>query len=64
MLDHEKIARRALEIAKEMRRALPPHTDFADGWQQRYLDRQNERFEQALEMARHESASSSGKENQ
>jgi hypothetical protein len=52
--DNERIAKRALEIAQELRQAEPPNTDFADGWQQRYLDRQNERFERALEMARAE----------
>lgn len=57
MADNERIARRAVEIAEELRAALPRNTDFSDGWQQRYLDRQNERFEQALEMARAEAAS-------
>lgn len=51
MVDNERVARRALEIAEELRKALPRNTDFADGWQQRYLDRQNERFDRALEMA-------------
>lgn len=54
--DNERIAQRATEIAEELRRALPPNTDFGDGWQQRYMDRQNERFETALEMARSESS--------
>lgn len=54
MNDNQSIAARAMEIAEELRRALPTNTDFGPGWQQRYLDRQNERYEKALEMARAE----------
>jgi len=54
MNDNERIAKRAIEIAEDLRKALPPNTDFGEGWQQRYLDRQNERYEKALEMARAE----------
>lgn len=54
----QTIPQRAAEIAEELRRALPPNTDFADGWQQRYFERQNDRFEKALEMARREATQS------
>lgn len=60
MDDHERIAKRAVEIAEELRRALPVNTDFGDGWQQRYLARQNERYEKALEMARREATANEG----
>jgi hypothetical protein len=55
VVDNERIAARAVEIAEELRKALPLNTDFGPGWQQRYLARQNERYEKALEMARAES---------
>lgn len=56
LTNSEAIVKRAREIEEELRKALPPNTDFAAGWQRRYLDRQSERYEKALEMARAEAA--------
>lgn len=54
LADSAAIVKRAREIEEDLRRGRPLNADFAEGWQQRYLERQDQRYENALEMARQE----------